>query len=160
MLNRNRNLQRFIDATEEGIRARAMEVPAAMPMAGRIFAALKDAGEVNAQNTPARLAACSHLESALSQARGGPDPIPELIDFVGSDRARVRMEPKAGISTGSRRVLQQPRQRSYYWRRWLGSATRRTDRREPCCARHTLPQASPPAGGALRRPVARRMDAG
>jgi quercetin dioxygenase-like cupin family protein len=82
MLNRNRNLQRFIDATEAGIRARAMEVPAAMPMADRIFAALKYTGGVNAQNTPARLAACGHLESALSQARGGPDPIPELTDAL------------------------------------------------------------------------------
>jgi len=82
MSDRNNNLQRFIDATEAGIRARATDFPDAMPMAERIFGALKDTGDVKTKNTPARLAACRHLESALSQARDGPDPVPELADAL------------------------------------------------------------------------------
>lgn len=78
MADRNETLQRFIDATEAGIRARAAQFPDAMPMAGRIFAALKDAGGVRAGNTPTRVAACGHLERALRQARGGP--VRELAD--------------------------------------------------------------------------------
>ena len=80
MSDRNNSLQRFIDATEAGIRARATHFPDAMPMVERIFAALNNNGDVKAENTPTRVAACSHLESALSQARAGPDPVPELAD--------------------------------------------------------------------------------
>lgn len=78
MSDRNETLQRFIDATEAGIRARAAQFPDAMPMAGRIFAALKDAGGVRAANAPTRVPACGHLERALRQARGGP--VRELAD--------------------------------------------------------------------------------
>lgn len=84
MTDRNEKLQRFIDATEAGIRARATHCPDAMLMADRIFSALQDPGGVDGKNIPARLAACGHLESALGQARNGPDPIPELADaFAG-----------------------------------------------------------------------------
>jgi len=78
MPDRNSNLQRFIATTEAGIRARASDVPDAMAMAGRIFAALKDPGIVNAGNAPTRLPACDHLEGALAAAGEGPDPIPEI----------------------------------------------------------------------------------
>jgi quercetin dioxygenase-like cupin family protein len=82
MPDRNSTLQRFIDATEAGIRARAADFPDAMPLADRVFAALEDAGDGNAKTTPARLPACGHLEEALGQAREGPDPVPELADAL------------------------------------------------------------------------------
>jgi quercetin dioxygenase-like cupin family protein len=80
MPDRNRNLQRFIDAAEAGIRAKAAQFPDAMSMADRIFSALKDTGGVHLDCTPARLAACSHLEIAYGQARNGPDPVATLTD--------------------------------------------------------------------------------
>lgn len=80
MPDRNSTLQRFIDATAAGIRAQATRFPDAMPMADRIFEALNATAGVEAGNAPARLAVCRHLEIALSQARNGPDPVPELAD--------------------------------------------------------------------------------
>ena len=80
MADRNEKLQRFIDATEAGVRARAAQIPDAMVMVKRIFSALKDPGDANVNSLPARLAACRHLETAFSQAREGPDPIPELTE--------------------------------------------------------------------------------
>jgi quercetin dioxygenase-like cupin family protein len=80
MPGRTDNLQRFIDAAEAGIQAKAVQFPAAMPMAERIFSALKENGEGNVQNTPARLAVCSQLDHALGLAQSGPDPIPGLAD--------------------------------------------------------------------------------
>ena len=80
MPGRNSNLQRFIDATEAGIQARAAQCPDAMVMAERIFSALKDTGDVTVETGPTRLAACRHLESAFAQAGNGPDPMPELAD--------------------------------------------------------------------------------
>ncbi len=82
MSDRNNNLQRFIDATEAGFQARAAHFPDAVPMVNRIFVALNDTDGVKAKNTPTRLAVCSHLESALCQARNGPDPVPELTDAL------------------------------------------------------------------------------
>ncbi len=82
MPDRNIKLQRFIDATAAGIRARSAQFPDAMLMAERIFSALKDAGDVNVKNMPTRLATCGHLENSFSQARNGPDPIPELTDAL------------------------------------------------------------------------------
>ncbi|MDA1100338.1 MAG: dimethylsulfonioproprionate lyase family protein [Proteobacteria bacterium] len=80
MLGRDKNLQRFIDAAEAGIQARAADFPDAMLMATRVFSAMKDTGEADVKNAPARLDACRHLESAYSQARNGPDPIANLTD--------------------------------------------------------------------------------
>ena len=80
MPDRTKILQRFIDATEAGIRARAADFLDAMAMTDRIFTALKS-GDGAAPATPptrlpARLPVCDHLEAALDHARGGP--VPEL----------------------------------------------------------------------------------
>ncbi|MBT3532931.1 MAG: transcriptional regulator [Rhodospirillaceae bacterium] len=80
MPDRDKHLQRFIDATEAGIRARAGQYPDAMAMTDRIFTALKEVGDNNADSTSTRLPICDHLESAFAQARNGPDPIPQLTD--------------------------------------------------------------------------------
>jgi len=80
MPGRDKKLQRFIDAIEAGIQARAADFPDAMLMANRIFLAMKDIGDVDGKNTPARLETCGHLESAYRQAYNGPDPIPALTD--------------------------------------------------------------------------------
>ena len=96
MLGRNNNLQRFIDATEAGIRARAAQFPDAMPMADRIFTALKDTGDVKAKSSPVRLAVCSHLEVAFSQAHDGPDPVPELADAFAAIEPGVAWSRRPG----------------------------------------------------------------
>ncbi|MBT4042075.1 MAG: cupin domain-containing protein [Rhodospirillaceae bacterium] len=88
MPGREQGLQRFIDALEAGIRARAADFPDAMSMVDRIFSALENAGEVNTENTPTRLETCRHLENAYDQARKGPEPFPELTD------AFAALEPK------------------------------------------------------------------
>ena len=80
MPDRNNNLQRFIDATKACIQAQAAFFPDAMPMADRIFAALNKAADIKAEGAPTRLAVCRYLERALSQARNGPDPVPELAN--------------------------------------------------------------------------------
>jgi mannose-6-phosphate isomerase-like protein (cupin superfamily) len=82
MPDRNQKLQRFIDATEAGIQARAARFPDAMLMADRIFSALKETSGDDVKSMPTRLAACDHLENALKQARNGPDPVPELTDAL------------------------------------------------------------------------------
>jgi len=78
MPDRNTTLQRFIDATEAAIRAQSARFPDAMPMAARIFAALKHEPGTGAGNPPTRPPVCRHLENALGLARNGPDPVPEL----------------------------------------------------------------------------------
>ena len=80
MPGRNKNLQCFIDAAEAGIQARATDFPAAMVLSARIFSALKAPGGTKVGSLPARLPACGHLETAFSQARNGPAPIPALTD--------------------------------------------------------------------------------
>ena len=96
MLGRNKNLQRFIDAVEAGIRAQAAQFPGAMPMVDRIFTALKDTGDVKAKSSPVRLAVCSHLEVAYSQAHDGPDPVPELADAFASIEPEVAWSRRPG----------------------------------------------------------------
>ncbi len=80
MTGRTENLQRFINAAETAIQARAAQFPDAMAMADRMFSALKNNDEANTQNTPARLPVCSHLKGALDLAQNGPEPIPALAD--------------------------------------------------------------------------------
>ncbi len=80
MPGRNKNLQRFVDATEAAIRARAVDFPDAMAMTDRIFAALKDGDGVESSVPPTRLPVCDYLDGALGLARGGPGPIPALAD--------------------------------------------------------------------------------
>ena len=96
MPDRNSALQRFIDATEAGIRARATDYPDAMPMADRVFAALKDTGNVNPAAAPARLPACRHFETALGQAREGPEPVPELADALAAIEPRFAWHRRLG----------------------------------------------------------------
>ena len=96
MLNRSGNLQRFVDATEAGIRAQATRFSAAMPMADRIFTALKDIGDVGTRNSQPRLAVCGHLETAFGQARGGPDPIPALADALAAIEPELAWSRRPG----------------------------------------------------------------
>ncbi|MBL4722040.1 MAG: transcriptional regulator [Alphaproteobacteria bacterium] len=82
MANRTANLQRFIGALESSIQARAAQYPAAMPVATRIFTALKNSGAVGETAPSTRLPVCDHLDTAYNQGRTGPGGIPELTDAL------------------------------------------------------------------------------
>jgi mannose-6-phosphate isomerase-like protein (cupin superfamily) len=96
MPDRDLNMQRFIDATEAAIRARATDVPDAMVMVDRVFAALTEAGNAKATNTPTRLEPCRHLENAYSQARAGSEPIRALMDAFADIEPEFTWAPRAG----------------------------------------------------------------
>jgi quercetin dioxygenase-like cupin family protein len=75
MASRDPTLQRFLDATDAAIRARAEDHPAAMPMADRISAALKDRERSMTAHAsarvPAHLPACRHLDEAFARGAAG-----------------------------------------------------------------------------------------
>jgi quercetin dioxygenase-like cupin family protein len=82
MPGRTESLQILIAAVQAAIDARIADVPAARPMADRIFAALRNPGEARGAPSPSRLPVCGHLERALAEGRAGPPPIPAVTDAL------------------------------------------------------------------------------
>jgi len=96
MTGRSPELQSLIDLTEAAVIAQSKSLPSVMPLAEKIFASLRRREPEAGGGQPHRLPVCDEFATAVSIARHGPSPIPELANAFAAIEPQLGWHPRAG----------------------------------------------------------------